>query len=374
MLATRSISSHNAGLYGVCFILRLCGSSPKSYRTICKLDIKLPHEFPHIFFPYYFPLGVKLDDLRTLFDEMCRGELSFDSFLHEDVSDRITRKVDDSRVVYSADSTLRFYHRFLQRHFIKHLYLNPEVVYSYRKGFNVVDAVKQHSKSKYFYQTDLSNFFDCISSELVYSTLKRSSSNMNFLNAEEYFERVVQLLTLNDRLVQGFSPSPSVSNACLAQLDDSFNIFCKENNLKFTRYCDDVIISGNSESDVRRAFLELSNLVKKIYEGKFSFNLKKSKFTKVGRKIKFLGMVILPNGTVTIDSTLKKKIEVLLHYYTTDSFTFLRLVQGDLEKGIKSLAGYVSFVNAVDTAYFSKLCLKYSHSTMENLLRAPKKE
>jgi RNA-directed DNA polymerase len=195
---------------------------------------------------------------------------------------------------------------------------------------------------------------------------------MKFLNASEYLDRAVKLLTVDDRLPAGFITSPAISNACLSQLDDCFQHYCSNRNITFTRYCDDVIISGTSVEDVNSASIELTNQVKAHYEGTFEFNQNKVKFTKVGRKIKLLGMVILPNGVVTIDNLLKRKIEILLHYYITDSFTFLRLVNDDREKGIKSLAGYVSFVHAVDLAYLSKLRTKYSDSVIENLLRMPK--
>jgi RNA-directed DNA polymerase len=313
-----------------------------------------------------------LEHLRILFDEMFNGELSFDDFLHGDITHRVNRQTDGTRVVFVADPTLRAYHRFLQRHFVRPLLLNTDVVYSYRKGVNISDAVRQHAHNKYFFQTDLSNFFGSITSELLHSTLVRSSEELKFLNATEYFDRAISLLTVDNRLPPGFSTSPSISNASLFQLDDSFQAYCNEKNLIFTRYSDDVIVSGNSDDDVNLASTELTNLVKKYYEDAFSFNLRKSKFTRVGRKIKLLGMVILPNGAVTIDGALKRKIEVLLHYYITDSFAFLRLVHDDLEKGVKSLSGYVSFVHAVDSAYFSKLCSKYSSSVIEGLLRMPK--
>lgn len=313
-----------------------------------------------------------MEQLRNLFDAMFGGELSFDDFLHGDISNRVIKKIDGTRVVYSADQTLRSYHRFLQRHVISYLYLNSDVVYSYRKGFNVADAVRQHAQSKYFFQTDLSNFFNSITSKLIHSTLFKSSERMKFLNSTEYFDRIVTLLTANDRLPPGFSTSPSISNACLSELDDVFQKFCIHKNLIFTRYCDDVIVSGQSQDDLRIAVQELSNLVEICYKGEFSFNVGKSKFTKIGRKIKLLGLAILPNGLVTIDSSLKKKIEVLLHYYITDSFTFLRMVDNDLGKGTRSLCGYISFVNAVDPSYFSKLCSKYSSAAIENLLRMPK--
>lgn len=313
-----------------------------------------------------------MEHLRTLFDEMFNGELSFDDFLHDDISHRVTRQIDSTRVVFIADPTLRSYHRFLQRHFVRPLRLNSAVVYSYRKGVNISDAVRQHANNKYFFQTDLSNFFGSITSALLHSTLVRSSHELKFLNASEYFDRAVSLLTVANQLPPGFSTSPSISNACLFELDDSFQAYCKERNLTFTRYSDDVIVSGNSDDDVNSASVELTTLVKKYYEGAFTFNLRKSKFTRTGRKIKLLGMVILPNGVVTIDGALKRKIEVLLHFYITDSFAFLRLVHDDLAKGTKSLSGYVSFVHAVDSAYFSKLCSKYSSSVIDGLLRMPK--
>lgn len=304
--------------------------------------------------------------LRSLFDQMYQGTYDFDDFLGEGEPTAFLYSTDNITCI--ADERLRAYHAFISSFILVNLDLKKEVVFSYRKNLNIADAVREHVTSKYFYQTDLRNFFSSIDSSLILKIFLENIKNMCFADSGTYLERIVELVTADGKLPPGFSTSPMISNAILFEFDEILYEYCDASNLIYTRYSDDIIISGKNKENILKAAQKIKYFLNEIYDGKFSINEEKSKFTQVGRKIKLLGMVVLPNGMLSIDIKLKKKIETLIHYYTTDSFRFLSMVDDDLKKGMQTISGYLSYANMVDENYINKLRKKYGSTIVDTFL------
>jgi RNA-directed DNA polymerase len=79
-------------------------------------------------------------------------------------------------------------------------------------------------------------------------------------------------------------------------------------------------------------------------------------------------MVITPSGQVSVDMELKKRIEVLLHFYTRNREKFLDAVHHDMKAGVEQLGGYVNYINAADKPYLEKLRKKYGSTVIDSFL------
>ena len=113
---------------------------------------------------------------------------------------------------------------------------------------------------------------------------------------------------------------------------------------------------------------KLSKLLAYHFDGNMRLNQEKRKLTTVGRKTKMLGMVILPNGQVTIDMEIKKKVEVLLYFFIHRRDKFLDLSDGDLDAGVKKLSGYINYINTADGPYLEKLKRKFGITVIDSFL------
>lgn len=100
--------------------------------------------------------------LEQLFYATFRGKQEFADFSTINVNTAYSKKDFDGRSIYIPDKTLKLYLGFLSRVLFDRLPVAKEVVFSYRKGVNVVDAVEKHSENKYFFQSDIENFFGSI--------------------------------------------------------------------------------------------------------------------------------------------------------------------------------------------------------------------
>lgn len=258
-----------------------------------------------------------------------------------------------------AGHQLKSYHRFIQINVIDHLPVCTDAVFSYRRQLTVASAVAQHVNSKYFYQADLLNFFKSITDKFLCSLLIKNSALFPFEASEAYLKQIVLMVTDERVLAVGYSTSPRLSNACLYAFDIEFLQYCRSLNLVYTRYSDDFIVSGSDNAAVKMAAVKMREILHRFYGNVFVVNDFKTKFTKVGRKIKLLGLVILPNRTVAIDGRHKRYIEKRLYYFLTDALRFMQLMGGDMESATSKISGHLSYVNSVDPAYLSKLRRKY---------------
>lgn len=307
-------------------------------------------------------------DFKSAFEAMYHGKYDFEDFKSGDISEKF-RKLDlNKKHIYEADQTLKIYHKFLNLFVFQWLEFNENCVYSYRKGMNVADAVKKHAHSKHFYQTDLNNFFGSIRSDFVKNSIIASIDRMPITDVLTYIDRVIELCTVSNKLPVGFSTSPLISNACLLHFDNEVERYCEESGLIYTRYSDDIIISG-SERKLYGTGEIIAEVLHQQFKDNLSINSSKTKYSSAGNKLKILGMMILPNGTITIDSKLKADIEVLLHFFTKDKQKFLDKIETDSATALAKVSGYLNYINTTDKVYLNKLRKKYGASVVDMFVR-----
>lgn len=311
---------------------------------------------------------MKTKPFQLLFDAMYHGKYEFQDFLHGEVAANYDRAVHKGRSIYRPNKKLKAYHAFLNTFLCEYLLTNNRVVYSYRKGIKPHEAVLAHAASRAFFQTDIENFFGSIDRNLVQSTFLHRGAAAPVTDLHEHVERILDLTTVDGALPIGFSTSPPISNACLTDFDNDLEAKCVEEGLIYTRYADDIVISSQDRQSLFGINDAVGSLLVKHFAERFKLNPAKSKLTSTGRKIKILGMVVLPSGQVAVNMELKKRIEVLLHFYVRDKEKFLDYVKNDMEAGIEQLSGYINYINSADASYLEKLRKKFGSTVIDSLI------
>ena len=306
--------------------------------------------------------------LELLFDAVHHGKYDFEDFLNGDLTSHYSPVQIGRRTLYRPDKKLKAYLTFLNTFVFEHLLLNDRVVYSYRKGVNPHEAVHVHASNRAFFQTDIEDFFGSINRTLVKKTVTSQFDRIPISDFHKYVERILNLTTIHDVLPVGFPTSPLISNGCLTPFDYDLESYCLSSALTYTRYADDIVVSAKSREDLRDIEPKLNELLAHHFSGLLRLNRAKQKLTTVGRKTKILGMVILPNGQVTIDTTLKKKTEVLLHFYVRNRMSFIDMSEGDFDAGVQKLSGYVTYINSADKPYLEKLRRKFGAAVVDSFL------
>jgi RNA-directed DNA polymerase len=159
-----------------------------------------------------------------------------------------------------------------------------------------------------------------------------------------------------------------MSNAILLEFDNDLAAFCRERDLVLTRYSDDIVVSGQSKYALQGIEKEIQERLSRLVSDRLRLNEGKSRYFQVGGKVKILGLMILPNGVITIDSKLKSDMEVLLHFYLSNRQTFVEMNGGDEESGADKLTGYLNYANSIDPVYLTKLRRKFGATSIDILM------
>ncbi|MGZ8226378.1 MAG: reverse transcriptase domain-containing protein [Methylococcaceae bacterium] len=307
--------------------------------------------------------------LQEAFDSTFHDKLNFNDFLNLDVKKECKSFSINNKLIINPSPTLKKYLRFLNNFVFDYAKINTEVVHSYRKGKNAYTAVEKHANSKYFFQTDINNFFNSIAAEDIEFIFDNNLADTPISDIGNYRANVLNLVSIDGVLPVGFSTSPSISNTCLYTFDNTLECYCHSKDIVYTRYSDDIILSSNNRDALKTAneiILEQLNL---FYNGRISLNSHKTKHTHKGEKIKLLGMVILPSGKISVDMKLKKQLEILLYFYINDQDRFADYLKNHYHGDLSKISGQLNYINSIDSSYLNKLRKKYGNYIVDTFFR-----
>lgn len=307
----------------------------------------------------------RFKSLEEIFISHFHDKFDFTDFLHFDVSNEIDEFKIKSRTVYQPSKKLKLIQRFLNSYIFEFAAFNSNAVFSYRKGSSILNAVRIHAKNTHFFQTDISNFFNSIKQTHIEDVLSKHLDSVPIRDIHHYKDRLLELITVNGKLPVGFVTSPLISNSCLYPFDEDLYDYCLSNGITYSRYSDDLILSAKDRVSLESIKEVIQRLLNKNFSRSFSLNESKTKYTHKGKKLKFLGVVILPNGQLTIDNKIKRKLEVSIHFYLNDKEKFIDIIGGDSESGIARMSGQLNYISMIDPNYIIKLKKKYGNSTID---------
>lgn len=303
-----------------------------------------------------------------IFDSFFHGKYKWSEFLNLDISSECERIEVDGREVFKCSEKLKAFHKFINKVIFDNLNVDEESVYSYRKGVNVKDALKKHVYNGYFFQTDINDFFNSINENDVREALLCGDVDSFLYDYEDYIDVILKCVTYKGKVPVGFSTSPVISNSILYGFDISLKEICGIKGLEYSRYCDDIIISGKDKDVVNSSEDDIKTLLLSGFEGRLSLNKFKSKRKSVYGKASFLGLVINSTGNIVLNSSLRMKVETLIYLYLADREKFSDYA-GSYEEGVKYLKGIVKYINSIDDDYMNKLRRKFGVTIIDMILK-----
>lgn len=305
--------------------------------------------------------------LQDLFTSTFHQKYDFNDFLNLDVKSEFEALKHTQKLILQPSFKFKKYLRFLNSFVFEYAKINTNVVYSYRKEHSAYTAVKKHAESKYFFQTDLRSFFYSITADDVKNILENQMNDSPISDLQEYHVQLLNMVTVDGLLPVGFSTSPKISNSCLYEFDNELEQYCSENSIIYTRYSDDIILSSKN-NNLESAETVISGMLTKFYGARFQLNANKTKHTHKGKKIKLLGMVILPSGKVSVDIKLKKQIEILFHFYLNDKAKFSDYLANKYQGDLGTISGQLNYINTIDKSYLNKLRKKYGNFIVDTFI------
>lgn len=207
-------------------------------------------------------------------------------------------KKGGKRIIYSINTTNTLYdiQKNLCNNFLSNIML-PDVVHGFKKETNYIEFLIPHLDfygNNNYLRLDIKDFFGSISKKNIRKALKyyfKPNDNLSDENIKTLVDRTTEILTYNNKVIQGAPSSPIISNIIFRQLDIRIEKYCRCFQITYTRYADDMLFSSNNEKIFQESFI--SGVSRIISDGDLYLNY--SKIIRSKNQISLGGYVISDN-------------------------------------------------------------------------------
>lgn len=246
-------------------------------------------------------------------------------------------------------------------------WINKEILYkipiseyatAYHKGAKLIDNAKPHISKKYVLKLDLKDFFGSISFEQIYSCVFNSRRFPKHIGV-----MLTELCCKNGSLPQGAPTSPAISNIVMRGFDDAFGNWCKKQGFSYSRYCDDITVSGDSSLYV--AFVKVKSMLESMG---FELNGEKTHFITNASRQTVTGLCVNERARIPADYRRNLRQEIYyaekfgvsnaVQYAGRTDFIFEGMV--DTEGYLMHLEGKIRYILQIepDNKYFAEALKK----------------
>lgn len=227
------------------------------------------------------------------------------SFMHNERKHyrefEIPKKSGGMRKICAPRTMLKVVQYWILDHILYKLPINS-ACYSFREGMSIYDNAVVHLKSNYVGNFDIKNYFPSITTEML----------RDFLLAGGYGQSastiIARLATFEGVLPQGAPTSPLISNAYLAGFDEEVSLYVAERGMQYTRYADDITISGPDRGQILSA---IEFATKKLKYLNFSLNEKKTRISGRASRQVVTGLVV--NEIVQPTRSYRRQVRAMFH-------------------------------------------------------------
>jgi hypothetical protein len=256
--------------------------------------------------------------------------------------------------------------KILQR-FVLDNYLSKYPVHdaaaAYVRGKNIYENASYHSCNPFFLKLDFQSFFPSIKVSDWNRFVKDGPQDVFHELDADYVKKILFWGAGTSRakcLSIGAPSSPLISNIMLFDLDTRLSNLADDHRVRYTRYADDITLSAATveclldfEKVVRREVTQLRS-------PKLKFNDAKRGLFGRGQRRLVTGLVVTPQGRVSLGRERKRLISALIHK--------LGLGLLDIEqKGL--LKGLLGFAVANEPSFLDRMRAKYGDSIIDEALR-----
>lgn len=214
-----------------------------------------------------------------------------------------------------------------------------DACHAYRRDRSIVSNARRHLSAKFVANIDITDFFGNISNYKLVDRLSRYMSDQCVFAIEE-------LCTFGGATPQGAPTSPLLSNFILFDFDEEMSCFCADRGCVYTRYADDMSISGHGEPEVRSCIRHARQALR---DNGFSLNDKKTRIAAPSDQQRVTGVVV--NEKLQPPRVIRKKIRATFHHASCSPHEW--------GERILTLRGYISYLQSFPCLKDSPAIKKY---------------
>ena len=220
-----------------------------------------------------------------------------------------------------------------------------DAAHGFRRRRSIATNAAPHANQEMVLSVDLADFFPSISAKRIYGLFRKLGWPQNVASM------LTRLTTCHGCLPQGAPTSPALANLIARRLDRRIEGLAHRRNLAYTRYADDLTLSGPADQ-VRKALPMVRGII--IEEG-FLIAEKKVRFMRRGRRQLVAGLVV--NDRLSTPRAYRRRIRAAIHRLATG-----RLPPGasDYNAAILQCRGHVNFIRSIHAPHAAPLATELS--------------
>lgn len=304
------------------------------------------------------PIIQSLEDFSSLthISKFTIYQLSYHADKHYYVY-KIRKKNGKLRTISQPSKNLKGLQGWILNNILYKLKVSPSCK-GFEKGSSINDNAEPHKYCNALLTIDIKDFFPSIGRKKVYNIFR--SLGYNSLIATI----LTNLCIYDDQLPQGSPCSPRLANLIVWKLDIRIQNYISKKGLSYTRYADDISISGLNPKKVVKT---LSTLKLIINEEGFKINEAKTRIAGSAMQKKVTGLVLY-DGKYGVGQKVVKKLRSKIFYLTLPN-------QQSNFKLLSEVQGWINYLNSVDkkrlqiiVKYINTLQSKYSNTLIVNLV------
>lgn len=219
-------------------------------------------------------------------------------------------------------------------------YLPPDCVHGFTRGRGTHTNASAHLHARAILSVDVESFFDSLTGNHVRDAIAAHGGNPSVAQA------ITNMCTFDGVLATGFSTSPVLSNMIFKPVDEALRSWAVQNELTYSRYADDLTLSGHKATDDH-----LESLRNILEEHGFSVNERKVRFQRRGHPQVVTGYSIGHPDHVRLPKAAKRRLRQELYYVEKFGLEAQAVAKStDTESYRESLLGRINYLMSCERA------------------------
>lgn len=211
----------------------------------------------------------------------------------------LAKKNGNLREINAPTKRLKYVQRWILDDILYKIDSGPSS-HGFVPGKSIVTNASAHVNQDFVLGVDIKDFFPSINIHSVYFVFESAGFT------KKVAWMLALLCTYNEKLPQGSPTSPTLANLVSLNLDRQIEAYCARRNFRYSRYADDITISGSSNLPKHK-----QKIIDIIEQSGFVVNEDKTRMLSQGSKQKVTGLVV--NDKVSIGRKRKKNLRAIVH-------------------------------------------------------------
>jgi RNA-directed DNA polymerase len=270
------------------------------------------------------------------------------------------RRAGEYRVIAQPAREVKLLQRWVVKNLLEEIPIHPCAV-AYIAGVGIRENAQRHVNNPYILKLDFKNFFNSIKYIDLSILFRQCFEPALPFEDEDALCKLLLWWSTAATMLQlsvGAPSSPLISNAVMFMFDEEISQFCRNEDVVYTRYADDLVFSSESKITLRRCEDLVRRTLANIEFPRLSLNEEKTVYASRANRRQVTGLVLTNNEAVSIGRDRKRLLRSMVH----------RFFNGQLNsKQVEQLRGHLAFAHATEPVFIDRLKRKYGAETVQTI-------